>query len=433
MNVPAEIRYRLFWIKDLFRNREIKKHLRIIKSIIEHPVSEQTRKVKETALTKLLNHAVTTTYFYTNLKLWKSISDFPVINKNIVRSNFQDFTSAAFNENNTTKVMTSGSTGTPLTILQDVGKRARNTADTIYFAGRGNFKIGKKLIFIKLWAEEVKKSNFTAWLQNIRMVNVTDLSDAYFASLIEELKNDKSQKGILGYVSALTQLCKYLDKTNSPPIACNITSIIAISECLTDYCKTSMEKYFGVPVMSRYSNIENGIIAQQVPERGNEYLINWASYYVEILDLEQDIPLNAGELGRIVITDLFNYSMPLIRYDTGDLGSMSMSSAGDLVLDTIQGRKLDTIFDTNGRVISSAVVWELEYYNQIKQFQLIQTSQKSYTFKLSLDEKFREGEKLIDRFKTYFGDDALITIEETNEIPVLSSGKRRLVVNQFNR
>ena len=430
MDILAEGRYRLFLLSDFIRKGKIKKDLNDIKSVIENCTSSRFTTRRETILKKLLSHAVSTTPFYSNLKT-TALSDFPVINKNIIRSNYCEFHSSSFNENNTIKVMTSGSTGTPLIIRQDARKRVRNTADTIYFAERGNFKIGNQLVFIKLWAEEVKKSRLMAWLQNVKMVNVTDLSDTYFASLIEELKKDKTEKGILGYVSALTQLCKYLDKIQSPAIACNVTSIIAISECLTDYCRTSMEKYFGVPVFSRYSNIENGIIAQQMPDSGTAYIINWASYVVEILDLHQDTPVRTGELGRIVITDLFNYSMPLIRYDTGDLGTMSINSIGELVLSTVQGRKLDTLYDTKGHVISSAIVWELEYYNNIKQFQLIQTGEKSYTFRLSIDKEFTEGNKLIQRFTTYFGEDATITIEETDEIPVLASGKRRLVVNQF--
>jgi phenylacetate-CoA ligase len=194
-----------------------------------------------------------------------------------------------------------------------------------------------------------------------------------------------------------------------------------------------MEKYFGVPVLSRYSNIENGIIAQQMPESGANYIINWASYFVEILDLENDTALEHGKPGRIVITDLFNYAMPLIRYDTGDIGSMGLDSNGNPVLTLIQGRKLDTIYNTKGEVFSSAIIWELEYYNNIKQFQLIQTGEKSYTFKLSVDGKFTESEKLVERFKNHLGLDALITIEEIDEIPVLASGKRRLVVNQFQK
>ena len=85
--------------------------------------------------------------------------------------------------------------------------------------------------------------------------------------------------------------------------------------------KENLEKHFNTKVVSRYSNEEMGILAQQSNiEQNNAFNINWASYYVEILKMDTNEKANLGELGRIVITDLFNFSMPLIRYDTGDLG-----------------------------------------------------------------------------------------------------------------
>ncbi len=94
-----------------------------------------------------------------------------------------------------------------------------------------------------------------------------------------------------------------------------------MSETLNDYTKQTIEKYFGVPVYSRYSNLENGILAQQVPGSDNRYFINTASYVLEIFKMNEDVPAACRRtLGRIMVTDLYNYAMPMIRYDTGDTG-----------------------------------------------------------------------------------------------------------------
>ena len=74
-------------------------------------------------------------------------------------------------------------------------------------------------------------------------------------------------------------------------------------------------------VYARYSNIENGIIAQQNQNK-DDYLINSASYHIDIYSLQNDSLLKHGELGRIVVTDFFNKGMPLIKYDTGDVGRL---------------------------------------------------------------------------------------------------------------
>src|SRR5690606_3500440 len=110
---------------------------------------------------------------------------------------------------------------------------------------------------------------------------------------------------------------------------------------LTDYLRYEGEKYFGCKILSRYSNIENGIIAQQTLTEPSDFTINHASYYVEILDMIRDEPVPYGHLGRIIITDYFNDAMPLIRYDTGDLGIMESkiyNGVEKLVLSKIEGR-----------------------------------------------------------------------------------------------
>ena len=101
-------------------------------------------------------------------------------------------------------------------------------------------------------------------------------------------------------------------------VACFIT----MSESFPDDARQGIKDLFGCPVISRYSNQECGLISQQC-KLGTEYHINTASFYVEILDLEKDISVEDGKLGRIVVTDLYNKAMPMIRYDTGDLGVMS--------------------------------------------------------------------------------------------------------------
>jgi phenylacetate-CoA ligase len=58
-----------------------------------------------------------------------------------------------------------------------------------------------------------------------------------------------------------------------------------MSEGLSEYAKKSIHTYFGKYPVSRYSNVENGIIAQQLPDGSNSFVVNWASYYIEILKM----------------------------------------------------------------------------------------------------------------------------------------------------
>lgn len=94
-------------------------------------------------------------------------------------------------------------------------------------------------------------------------------------------------------------------------------AIIPISETMPEPVRRTLEKQFNCPVRAWYSNEENGIMGLQNRE-DEGYHIDTETYYYEILKMDSDEPAEPGELGRIVITDLFNYAFPILRYDNGD-------------------------------------------------------------------------------------------------------------------
>lgn len=332
-------------------------------------------------------------------------------------------------------MVTSGSTGTPFVTYQDANKKHRNAADTIFFADLAGFKIGERLYYFKIWSDLNKKSGLLQWQQNIYPVDVLHLNDNIISRWIKNLSQARSPKHILGYSSALEKIARFLDREDLMMQDVGMSSVISMSEALNDYTKNALATRFGIMPCSRYSNIENGIIAQQTPKSGKTFLVNTSSYIVEIFDLEKDVPAKPGTLGRIVVTDLFNYAMPLIRYDTGDLGSMPLLKDGkaDFTrLKTIEGRQLDVLFNTKGEIISSYIIYKNMWkYTEIDQYQLIQEDAKRYRFKINASQKFNREQELKEEFIGYLGGDAVFEIEKVDEIPLLASGKRRKVVNNF--
>ena len=302
----------------------------------------------------------------------------------------------------------------------------------VFCLGLAGYEIGHRLLYLKIWAKQKMKSKRAYWLQNMCPIDVIHLDEPIIERMISQMEKNSSTFGILGYVSALETICQHLDRKNHPAVDADVRSIITMSESLNDYTKTSMEKYFGAPVVSRYSNLENGIIAQQEPNGKADFLINTASYHVEILKMNSDEAAAQGETGRIVVTDLYNYAMPMIRYDTGDVGAMvcDPDNPEKKYFLKIEGRKLDLLYDTKGQIVSSYIAYKnMWQYTDIKQYQLIQDGIKSYTFKINADPAFNLEKQLIEEFKSFLGDDADFKIQYVDEIPLLSSGKRKKVVN----
>lgn len=424
-----------FWCVDFFKGGTIRKHYKEIKFILENFHTEESKTRRNDHIVNLLEHARKTTPFYAENAKGTELSDFPVINKGTVRNNFDQFRSSLFVDAENTPVVTSGSTGTPFKLFHNKNKRCRNNADIIYFAKRGGFEIGSRLLYMKVWNDINKKSPLKLWMENIRPYSIFNYSDSDVQKLIEDLENDRSKKGMVCFASTCDVIVNYLDSVKAQPSNYNITSIITNSDALSNHTKDRMEHYFKIPVVSRYSNMECGMLAQQSCLGGYEFHVNWASFHVELLHPDKDIPAAPGEMGRVVITDLFNYCMPLIRYDTGDLAYMSENSKenGAPVLKSIEGRKVDLIKDTKDKVITSHIVtvnmWK---YAELKQYQFAQRGAKEYVFRLNPWDTFPREEELIKEFKGYLGQDANIEIEYVEGIPLLSSGKRKLVVNEIN-
>lgn len=432
MEILSKLRKSLFWTFDSLRGGQIKRHLHQIESVLNKFDSQDSISIRKMNKERIINHAIETVAFYKGYDI-KSLEDFPIINKNIIRDNFKKLQSEKYLSKNNRIVSTSGSTGTPFQILQDENKHYRNLADTIFFASRAGYTIGEQLLYIKLWSKNYGLKSLKGLLKNVKKHSVYKLEDEDISVLIEKIENSNQNLNLIAYASSFDKIVNYLERKKSKPINCQINSMIAISERLSNYTKESIKKYFGCDIVSRYSNNENGILAQQNRINNNQFEINWASYFIEILDLKEDKPVTFGEIGRVVVTDYFNYAMPIIRYDTGDLAIMNIDKRNVPYIERIEGRKLDMIYNTSGKIVSSHLAYHLCKYGDFKQFQLVQYGKKDYNINLNTTQKVEREMDLLEEFKGYLGNDANIKVNYVDEIPILNSGKRQEVTNTYHK
>jgi len=133
-------------------------------------------------------------------------------------------------------------------------------------------------------------------------------------------------------------------------------------EILHDEVRRALESGFGCPVFDFYNCEEIGNIAWQCPADSSKMHINTDSCVVEVVDSD-GTQLRQGELGRIVVTNLYNWTMPLIRYDLQDRG-MLLSSQGDRcacgscspTMGIVEGRDDDFLLLGDGEQVSPRLV-----------------------------------------------------------------------------
>lgn len=380
-------------------------------------------------LKDIKQHAIEQTEFYKN---YQSTDDFPVVNKMILIENHDACLAKSGYQTPTHISSTSGSTGTPFSVTQDFKKRNRTIADLKVFGELCNYPSHERMVFFRVINSKLHRTPEQEDRENIYYIDSSDLGDAH----LEEMKNtllEKKPRIVFSYSSTLVELAKYIGRTGIPKSGFSTKSVLTGGEGLSDENRKLLEKVFGCTVYRRYSDMELGILGQDMGN-GSEYILNWGSYYFETLKINSDEPTAPGEAGRIVITDLFNYAFPMIRYDTGDLGVLDDSNPNEFPkLKEIYGRVRDCVYATDGRLISPAKVSVMMWGSEsVKQWQFIQETKNDYVLKLNCDKKIEE-QVYIEKFKSLLGADAGITVQFVDEIPVTSSNKRRAVICNYHK
>ena len=140
----------------------------------------------------------------------------------------------------------------------------------------------------------------------------------------------------------------------------------------------------------------------------------------------------------MIVTDLHNYGMPLLRYANGDLatqGSGACSCGRGLpLLASVNGRKLDALLTPDGRYIPGEyIVYCFLYATGLKRYQVVQKQLDRFDILLVRDEGFdgsaidlvrRELAKVV-------GDSVTLDFQFVEDIPLTPSGKLRVTISEL--
>lgn len=435
MSLKAFLLRRVFWFKDRKNGSPIGVHYRELKKTAKNVDLSKT--LQRNRLKELLDYATSKTTFYANYK-GKELKDFPIVNKRILIDNHDAIKIPEANNpyqpagTSYHIQKTSGSTGTPFAIPQDYRKRMRRIAELKHFGDVTGFHSHDSLIHLRIWTKWQSKTKSQAFWENIYPFDISNLNEEHLAELSETI-NKVSAKCLRGYASSFDLFAKYVEK--HPAKFPSLKLIIAGAETLYDSTRELVHKHLGCDIISQYANEENGILAQELPEEDSRHFhINHDGYIFEVLKFDKDEPAEFGEIGRIVLTDLFNYAFPVIRYDNGDSCILEKnSSTGEVYISKLFGRRLDMVYNTkNEPVFPMTLARILKNFDFIKQWQFVQNTVNENVLKLCVtsEEAAATNEPDILRQLTeIFGKDSNIMIEHVDDIPILQSGKRKCVVN----
>ncbi|MDM1405485.1 phenylacetate--CoA ligase family protein [Myroides marinus] len=385
-------------------------------------------------LTLLLEDVRVNTAFYLNKELF---NEFPIINKKTIIKDVNAFISNKYSKENLVPVHTSGSYGTPLTYYLTPEKKKTQLAEVILFGRKSGYDVGIRHGYFR---SNPHKSKFKFWLQNETFFASKVLNEDFAIRGIHDLKKDKL-KSLIGFPSAIAFLAKNCIEKGYKASDFKVEGVITSSENLTPQQRDVINKAFDCKIHSRYSTEELGVIGVQY-EKNGVFELNTCNYIIEVLKLEKDETVSIGEIGRIVVTDLYSNAMPLVRYETGDLGVLGEFICEERgwakTISQLSGRVMQIIYSTNNDVLYPLYFDTImDEYNVFGQYQIIQYTRINYTVKLVpnglfMDNNFNKN-GFIKKFNDWLGADAIIEIEFVDDIEKLPSGKRPYIINKYKQ
>lgn len=210
--------------------------------------------------------------------------------------------------------------------------------------------------------------------------------------------------------------------------ALRLERVIARGGVVTKEAKSLCKAAFGASLIDQYGADEIGQISCECPHCGAHH-VSAESVFVEILDADGE-PVKPGETGRVVLTNLYNYAMPLIRYEIGDLATLAPARDDCEItlpsLTRIVGRYRNVFTLRDGRVLFPNVPMSgFRKFLPLVQIQVVQTDFDRLEVRYVADGSgdLPDSRGLAAWLRQGIDPCFRITVKEVPEIPASSDGK----------
>ena len=406
------------------------------------------KEIQQLRLRKLLTHALDNSPFYKqfyadlNLEIDKiknleAFSSLPILTKHQIREAGDSFRPAFFNKSELATAKTGGSTGVSLHLYFDKKCQEYRNAAAMLTDMWSGWKPGLKRAAI--WGnppvpQTINQKLRSALLDRMIYLDTMALNAESLNSFVALWQREKPQT-VFGHSHSIYMLAKFLLEHNITDL--RPRGVISTSMMLLEHERDAIEQAFKCKVFNRYGCEEVGLIASEC-EYHNGMHLNCHDVYVEFINSNGDA-CKPGEEGKIVLTDLNNYAMPLIRYQVEDIGTPTdrKCSCGRAMplMENISGRVADFLKRKDGTLVAGVSLVErtLTAIKGVEQMQLVQESFTNLTVNFVKSRDFDETTipLLESEFKSSVGQDVEIIFNQFDNIPQEASGKFRFSICKF--
>ena len=242
---------------------------------------------------------------------------------------------------------------------------------------------------------------------------------------------------LYGYSSMIDLMAGWVEDRGIDGRSLGLTAVVPTSEPLYDEQRTRIARVFGCPVETEYGCGEVGAIAYEC-EAGRLHVMA-DNVVCEVLRDDGE-RAEVGETGEVVVTDLTNFAMPLVRYRMGDraeVGADCSCGRSFPVLQRVVGRTYDEVFTPAGRRWNG---WQMHYFlstlmgqlGGFRQYQVVQDGPASLDIRLVSDVEIDPGTvRVIETFVRDSLDGMRAVVRRVESVERSPSGKLRVVRNDW--
>ncbi len=361
----------------------------------------------------------------------------PVLTKDDLRGRARDLLSREYAGAPLHRKLTSGSTGVSVEVLVDEAAQQFKRACTLRSDEWSGWRRGERAA--RLWGHpDYLRKSWRARLRNA-VLERTHFLDTL---RMDEEALDRFTRGLrrrppsllFGHAHSLCLLAEYVRAHGGAGF--RPRGIIATAMVLHGWERRRIEEVFSCPVTNRYGCEEVSLIACEC-ERHDGLHVNADGVYLEVLRPDGS-PAGPGESGAVVVTDLANRAMPVVRYRVGDVAALSdrvcPCGRGLPLIERLEGRVADYVVTPRGELISGISLTD-HFACQVPgavQLQIVQEAVNRLLFRVVRGPGFGPAslERLAELVDERFGAGIDFECEYVDRIPQEPSGKYRFCISK---
>ncbi len=364
-----------------------------------------------------------------DLKDLSILSQLPILTKDDIREAAGGLFSEDFTRENTLHKRTGGSTGVALHNYWDWPAASFKRTGTQRHNAWAHLVPGVRMACV--WGDTDKPQPLKARLRNSLSerafyLDTLKFDQEHIETFLSEIRRRRPEV-LMGHAHSVYRLAEYISEHGSDRVT--FDGIITTAMVLTSSERQTIESVFDSPVFDRYGCEELSIIASECDAHDGKHIFA-EGLYVEVLSEGADIP------GELVITDLTNYAMPMIRYQIGDYGTFAKGDCpcgrGLPRLEEVTGRTADFLYTPQRKPVFGISILDtfVIHIPGFKQVQIVQDRYDHLDFYIVKGPDFSdESTQLLRRnIIDIFGVEMQYDVRFVDQISQTEAGKYRFSI-----